>query len=42
MTKGATSVYTYERNGETLTPTQVRTHSGPSPAPTTIKLVRVE
>ena len=42
MTKGATSVYTYERNGDTLMLTQVRTHSGPSPAPTTIKLVRVE
>ena len=42
MAKGATSVYTYERNGETLMLTQVRTHSGPSPAPVIIKLVRVE
>jgi hypothetical protein len=42
MAKGATSVYTYERDGETLMLTQVRTHSGPSPAPATIKLVRVE
>ena len=42
MTQGATSVYTYQRNGDTLTLTQIRTHSGPSPAPTTIKLARVE
>lgn len=42
MTKGATSVYTYQRNGNTLTLTQLRTHLGPSPAPVTIKLVRVE
>jgi hypothetical protein len=42
MTDGATSAYTYERNGDTLTLTQVRTHSGPSPAPVTIKLVRIE
>ena len=42
MTTGATSVYTYQRNGDTLTLTQVRTHSGPSPAPVTIKLVRME
>lgn len=42
MTKGATSVYSYQRNRDTLTLTQVRTHSGPSPAPVTIKLVRVE
>ena len=42
MTNGATSVYTYQRNGDTLTLTQVRTHMGPSPAPVTITLVRVE
>lgn len=42
MTSGATSVYTYQRNGETLMLTQVRTPSGPSAASTTIKLVRVE
>ena len=41
MTYGATSAYTYQRNGDTLTLTQVRTHSGPSAAPVTIKLVRV-
>jgi hypothetical protein len=42
MTYGATSTYTYQRNGDTLTLTQVRTHSGPSAAPVTIKLSRVE
>jgi len=42
MMNGATSVYTYERSGDTLTLTQVRTHVGPVPAPVTIKLVRVE
>lgn len=42
MTNGATSVYTFQLNGNTLTLTQVRTHLGPSPAPVTIKLVRVE
>ena len=42
MTNGATSAYTYQRSGDTLTLTQVRTHSGPSPAPVTIRLVRVE
>jgi hypothetical protein len=42
MTNGATSVYTYQRSGDTLTLTQVRTHKGPVPAPVTIKLVRVE
>jgi hypothetical protein len=42
MTMGATSVYTYQRNGDNLTLTQVRTHLGPNPAPVTIKLVRVE
>ena len=42
MTNGATSVYTYQRDGDTLTLTQVRTHSGPSPAPVTVKLARVE
>lgn len=42
MTKGATSVYTYQRRGDTLTLTQVRMYSGPSPAPTTITLVRVD
>jgi hypothetical protein len=42
MITGATSVYTYQRNGETLMLTQVRTSSGPSAVPVTIKLVRVE
>ena len=42
MTNGATSVYTYQRNGDTLTLTQTRTPSGPSAMPVTIKLVRVE
>jgi hypothetical protein len=42
MINGATSVYTYRRDGDTLTLTQVRSHLGPSPAPVIIKLVRVE
>jgi len=42
MMNGATSVYTYQRNGDTLMLTQVRTHQGPNSAPLTIKLVRVE
>jgi len=41
MTTGATSVFTYQRSGDTLTLTQLRTPSGPSPE-VTIKLVRVE
>jgi len=42
MAKGSTSVYTYQRNGDNLTLTQVRTYAGTSAAPVTIKLVRVE
>ena len=42
MMNGATSVYTYQRNGDTLTLTQTRTPSGASAAPVTIKLARVE
>jgi hypothetical protein len=42
MTNGATSVFTYQRNGDTLTLTQVRTPSGPSATSVTIRLVRVE
>ncbi len=42
MTNGATSVFTYQRNGDTLTLTQVRTPSGPSAIPVIIKLARVE
>jgi hypothetical protein len=41
MTFGATSAFTYQRHGDTLTLMQVRTHSGPAAAPVTIKLVRV-
>ena len=42
MTNGATTAYTYQRNGENLTLTQVRTLSGAAASPVTIKLVRVE
>jgi hypothetical protein len=42
MKKGATSVYTYSREGDVLTLTQVRTHAGPSSNPTTVKLTRIE
>lgn len=42
MTDGATSVYTYQRSGDTLTLTQTRAAFGSSPVPITIKLVRVE
>lgn len=42
MTNGATSVYTYQRSGDTLTLTQSRTPSGASAVPVTIKLARVE
>jgi hypothetical protein len=42
MTKGAVSVYTFRRDGNTLTLTQVRTHAGPSPNPITVILSRVE
>jgi hypothetical protein len=42
MASGANSVYTYQRNGDTLTLTQTRTSAGPSAVPITIKLVRVE
>ena len=42
MMNGATSVYTYQRNGDTLTLTQTRTPSGASAIPVTVKLVRVE
>jgi hypothetical protein len=42
MTKGAVSIYTFRRDGSTLTLTQVRTHAGPSPNPITVKLTRVE
>ncbi len=42
MTKGAVSVYTFRRDGNTLTLTQVRTHAGLSSNPITIKATRVE
>jgi hypothetical protein len=42
MTRGAVSVYTFRRDGTTLTLTQVRTHAGPSPSPITVTLTRVE
>lgn len=42
MTKGAASVFTYRRDGSTLTLTQVRTPAGPSFNPATITLTRVE
>jgi hypothetical protein len=40
MKNGATSVYTYRRDGDMLTLTQIRTHAGPNPV--TVKLTRVE
>jgi hypothetical protein len=42
MIHGATSAFTYQRNGDTLTLTQVRTALGPAPAPITVKMMRVE
>jgi hypothetical protein len=42
MKKGAASVYTYRREGDVLTLTQVRTHAGPSANAVTVKLTRVE
>ena len=42
MTKGAVSVYTFRRDGNTLILAQVRTHAGPTPNPITVTLTRVE
>lgn len=42
MSDGASSVYTYQRSGDTLTLTQTHTPAGSSAVPVTIKLVRVE
>jgi len=42
MINGATSVYTYQRDGDTLTLTQSRTPSGSSAVPVRITLARVE
>ena len=42
MRDGAASVYTFRRQGDTLTLTEVRTPAGPSAQPITITLTRVE
>jgi hypothetical protein len=42
MTKGAVSVFTYRRDGNTLTLTQVRTPAGPNANPVRVTLTRVE
>jgi len=42
MKPGAVSVYTWQRDGNTLTLTQVRTYSGSTSNPVTVKLARVE
>jgi len=42
MRDGASSVYTYRLQGDTLTLTEVRTYSGPSAQPITVTLTRVE
>ena len=42
MTPGAASVYTYRREGDLMTLTQVRTPAGPMSNPITITLTRVE
>jgi hypothetical protein len=42
MRDGASSVYTYRRQGDTLTLTEVRTPAGPSAQPVTVTLTRVE
>jgi hypothetical protein len=42
MTPGASSVYTYRREGDLLTLTEVGTAAGPASHPVTIKLTRVE
>lgn len=42
MRPGATSVFTFQREGELLTLTQLRTPAGPSPNPITVRLTRVE
>jgi len=42
MANGATSVFTYERSGDTLTLTQVRTPAGPSTNRVTVKLARIK
>jgi hypothetical protein len=42
MRDGASSVYTYRREGDRLTLTEVRTPAGPSAQPITVSLTRVE
>jgi hypothetical protein len=42
MRDGASSVYKYRREGDTLTLTEVRTPAGPSAQPITVRLARVE
>jgi hypothetical protein len=42
MKQGAASAYTYQRNGDRLTLTQVRTPTGSRPVPVTITLMRIE
>ena len=42
MRDGASSVYTYRRQGDRLTLTEVRTPAGPSAQPITVTLTRVE
>ena len=42
MINGAVSVYTFRREGNTLTLNQIRTHAGPSPNSITVTLTRVE
>ena len=42
MIDGAVSVFTYERRGDTLTLTQLRTSAGPRANPVTIKLTRID
>jgi hypothetical protein len=42
MRDGASSVYSFRRQGDTLTLTEVRTPAGPSAQPITITLTRIE
>jgi hypothetical protein len=42
MRDGASSVYTYRREGDRLTLTEVRSPAGPSAQPITVTLMRVE
>ena len=42
MRDGASTIYSYRRQGDTLTLTEVRTPAGPSAQPITVTLTRVE